>query len=217
MEDFDLDLSDGSWDHFISKHEIESRSNSSIPFARQPTDMGPIPVLYTFKKSDVDVRPFEAAASNTSWKLNPRQLGLIPSQRWSDVQEINFPDLITTFFHRKNSSSSRFIHKLYNALRISEAYPHYKNIVGICWVNDDVFLINKIIFARLLGIKAIDGSLFNQQGNFPSHGFIELEANQARKIFPDIDLSVERLIKHHNRGFYRKCKEDDIIGCKWKQ
>jgi hypothetical protein len=40
------------------------------------------------------------------------------------------------------------------------------------------------IFAKLLDVKIIDGSLFHHQGNFSSHGFIE------NGILSNMDLAI---------------------------
>jgi hypothetical protein len=50
------------------------------------------------------------------------------------------------------------------------------------WVTDCVFLVQKVIFAQLLGVRTIDGSFFHQEGNFPSHGFVELAFPEAQEI-----------------------------------
>jgi hypothetical protein len=58
----------------------------------------------------------------------------------------------------------------------------------------------------LLGIEAINGSLFNKQGNCPSHGFVEIGGVDARKLIgPDVFVGVDfdnvRLIAHQSGGF----------------
>ena len=80
--------------------------------------------------------------------------------------------------------------------------------------------IDKRIFARLLGIKTIDGSLFHQQGNFPSHGFVELnEKEAAAEVSPEhlegVDYETVRLLVHNPGIFTRDCTEEDIERCKW--
>ena len=68
---------------------------------------------------------------------------------------------------------------------------------------------------KLLMIKAVEGSLFNKQGNFPSHGFDEVEPEVARSMFPDFDFSLERLLIHRHDHFVRGCSEEDVVLCKW--
>jgi hypothetical protein len=63
---------------------------------------------------------------------------------------------------------SRFLHKLVNALKITELDRSNFSLVGVAWVNDNVIKVDKVKFARFLGIKSVDGSLFHKQGNSPS-------------------------------------------------
>ena len=67
---------------------------------------------------------------------------------------------------------------LFNALKISEAFPEYQNYVGVEWLTAKIFKVNKFQFARLLAIGTIDGSLFHKQGNFTTHGFIQVSHQQ---------------------------------------
>jgi hypothetical protein len=80
--------------------------------------------------------------------------------------------------------------------------------------------IDKRAFARLLAIKTVDGSLFHQQGNFPSHGFCELSEKTGLKFVPrevleGVDFDNVRLLVHQDRVFKRGCTEADIERCKW--
>lgn len=126
--------------------------------------------------------------ANRSVTLNPQQLGFIPSFFWPP-KDIPFVDLVYDFFQRKNNVNCRFLHKLYNALRMSTVSPVYAEIAGVTWVTPAVIKVNKGQFARLLGIKSIDGSLFHQQGNFTTHGFVELNREQAEVYCPHLDLA----------------------------
>jgi hypothetical protein len=72
----------------------------------------------------------------------------------------------------------------------------------------------------LLGIGAIDGGLFHRQGNFPSHGFTELnpsEFEQLRAVadLTDVDHDRIRLLVHRGGGFARTSNEDAVTSCKW--
>jgi hypothetical protein len=80
--------------------------------------------------------------------------------------------------------------------------------------------VDKCIFAQLLGIKNVDGSLFYQQGNFPSHGFIEIGYSEALRTVAEADLEgVDyervRLLVHHSRIFVRDATEEDLTRCNW--
>jgi hypothetical protein len=162
---------------------------------------------------------FTAICCDHSIKLNPRQLGFIPSHFWQ-AREISFGDLVADFFQRKNNSNSRFSHKLYNALKISESNPFFASLVGIEWVSERILKVDKMAFARLLGIKTIDGSLFHQQGNFPSHGFVELTKEEVSDMVPQgvletVDYDAVRLLTHQPGVFTRHSTELAIDTCKW--
>jgi hypothetical protein len=128
--------------------------------------------------------------------------------------------LVKDFFQRKNHANSRFSHKLYNALKITLDDPFYVEFIGIEWVTDVVLKIDKRIFARLLAIKTVDGSLFHQQGNFPSHGFVELSEQTGleyvpKEVLDGVDFDNVRLLVHQEGVFRRNCTEADIERCKW--
>jgi hypothetical protein len=151
--------------------------------------------------------------------FNPHHLGFIPGIAWTD-SEVRFGDLVTNFFQRKNNANSRFSHKLYNALRITRADPFYFHYIGVAWISTDVLKVDKRIFAQLLGIKSVDGSLFHQQGNFPSHGFVEIGQGEAAQSVSEADLEgVDyervRLLVHQPHIFVRDATEDDLARCNW--
>jgi hypothetical protein len=68
------------------------------------------------------------------------------------------------------------------------------------------------VFARLLDVKAIDGSFFHKQGNFPLHGFVELGEPEARGIcsLEGVDFDNVRLLMHAEGVFVATCTSDDI-------
>lgn len=98
--------------------------------------------------------------------------------------------------------------------------PFYIEFLGVEWLTDKILKVDKKVFARLLGIRTIDGSLFHQQGNFPSHGFFELSSQNASLYLSESDLEgVDfdniRLLIHQPRIFVRGCRESDIEHCRW--
>ncbi|OHT10079.1 hypothetical protein TRFO_20815 [Tritrichomonas foetus] len=190
--------------HF--KDQVKTEEGTERKDNSQKADFLNIPTVERFESAIVDKALF----------LNPKKINFIPASYWSD-KEITFGDVVSDFFQRKNNSHCRFIHKLYNAVKLTEYDSKFIPFVGIQWVNEYVLRINRAVFAKLLGIKAIEGSLFHQQGNFPSHGFVELEPADVRKMFPDFDFSIDRLLMHHDRIFVRGCNEEEVIFCKWKQ
>jgi hypothetical protein len=153
--------------------------------------------------------------------FNPHRLGFIPRDLWIDA-EVKFGDLVTDFFQRKNNALSRFPHKLYNALKITASDPFYFDFLGVAWISETVLKVDKRVFAQLLGIKTVDGSLFHQQGNFPSHGFAELTPGEAERLvekgeLEGVDFDIIRLLVHHSRVFVRDASCEAIENCKWSR
>jgi hypothetical protein len=133
---------------------------------------------------------------------------------------LTFGDLVRDFFRRKCSAQTRFLHKLFNAIRISEVDCSYFSLVGVQWANDRVIKVDKHRFARLLGIKAIDGSLFHRQGNFPSHGFTEVAPTEAGRllgpeVLADVDFDSVRLLVHSQGAFEKGCGPEVERLCAW--
>ena len=157
---------------------------------------------------------FNDAIADQNLKLNPVKLGFIPTSFWHD-REMTFGQMRADFFRSKNNSNCRFPHKLYDALILSELRPEFVELVGCQWVDDKTIKINRENFARLLGIKSVEGSLFHKQGNFPSHGFVEVDPQVVRARFPDFDFGKDRLLTHKDGVFVKGCTEDDITRCRW--
>ena len=178
----------------------------------QPIPQSVISVL--LERREPDLTDFNRAMNDPTLTVNPRKMGFIPERTFPD-REVPFRTIVQDFFQRKNHSSCRFIHKLYNAQRLVECDPKFVSIVGVSWVTDKILKINREVFARLLMVKAVEGSLFNKQGNFPSHGFCEVEPEVARSMFPDFDFSLERLLVHRDGIFVRGCTENTVTLCKW--
>ncbi|OHT13031.1 hypothetical protein TRFO_03443 [Tritrichomonas foetus] len=154
---------------------------------------------------------------NTNATLNPVKLGFIPAHFWPN-KDFSFADLVFDFFQRKNNTNCRFLHKLYNALKISSVSSTYAELTGVQWITPNVIKVSKGQFSRLLGIKSIDGSLFHQQGNFPTHGFIELNREQCQTFCPmadldHIDFDEVRILIHQPGIFVANCNELQVRAC----
>lgn len=163
---------------------------------------------------------FEELVLDPSITISPLRLGFIPSSTWSS-DSIAFGTLVSSFFRRRNSTTSKFPFKLYNALKITELLPEFYPHIGIRWIDNEIIWVDREKFARLIGVKTVEGGLFHQQGNFPSHGFVELSFEESERVsakygLGPINLSVMRLVRHVNGDFRRGCKESDIDKCKWK-
>ena len=155
---------------------------------------------------------YKSALQSKTLTFSPIALGFLPTSYWS-IHDVSFNELVTKFFQRKNTSNCRFPHKLFNALRIVQNDPKLYNLFGVKWVTKYIFLVDKLIFGRLLGLNSIDGGLFHSQGNFPSHGFIEV-FDQIQTDIP-VDHDRIRILKHKNGLFSQASPEEDITNCKW--
>jgi hypothetical protein len=167
----------------------------------------------------IEQMSFNEICSEPSLRLNPKQLGFIPVSEWSS-DPTTFGQLVSVFFRKRNSPFCKFPYKLYNALKLSEAYPELRSHLGIEWVTDHVFRVHRVNFARILGVRTIEGGLFHQQGNFPSHGFVELgfaESDQLSREygFGKCDLCVVRFVRHAQGLFARFSTEANLQHCKW--
>jgi hypothetical protein len=189
-----------------------------IQFHTEHTRQHSLPAMPVAPAANSDAE-FAQVCNDRNIKFNPRQMGFIPRNFWLN-QDFTFGELVSDFFQRKNNSNSRFSHKLYNALKIANEDPFYVEFLGVEWVSERILKIDKRVFARLLGIQTVDGSLFHQQGNFPSHGFVELSEREARAGLSDaemeaVDYENVRLLTHQPGIFTRDCTEEDIARCKW--
>jgi hypothetical protein len=164
---------------------------------------------------------FAQVCSDTAISFNPRRLEFVPAEVWMD-EDVTFGDLVKHFFQKRASANNRFVHKLYNALQIAADDPFYTEYVGVEWVNDVVIRVEKTIFARLLGVRLIDATFYNQQGSFPAHGFVELSVMNAREFVAEgdwaaldgVDYDEVRLLMHRPGVFVRNCGEEALRGVK---
>lgn len=156
-----------------------------------------------------------------NFPINPKGLGFFPSNFWQQ-ERTTLGNVITQFFRKKNHANARFLYKLYNALKITENYPHLTRHIGVSWFDDNIIRVEKLAFAELLDLKTADNSLFHQQGNFPSHGFIELNKGEMRQNYPDaciddINFDSVRLLIHQGGIFVRGVTEENLNRCKWSR
>jgi hypothetical protein len=162
---------------------------------------------------------FDAICADSSITFNPHKLGFIPLDAWED-RDFTFGELVRSHFRKKCSLTTRFFHKLFNALKIVESDSFYSVFLGIEWASHSILKVDKKSFARLLGIKTIDGSLFHCQGNFPSHGFREIGVWEAKgKVSEEnllnVDFDCVRLLVHATGLFVRGANSDVVEHCKW--
>ena len=179
-----------------------------------------VSVLIFSLSSQVVKRKFDEICTDPNITFNPQTINLIPYSLWKS-ENITFGYLVSFHFRKRNSSNSKFPIKLFNALKITEHCPDLFPHIGVKWITDDVIWVDREAFACLIGVKTVEGGLFHQQGNFPSHGFVELSYEESQMLANSlnlgrIDLSVMRLVRHRTGLFRRGCTELDILRCQWK-
>jgi hypothetical protein len=162
---------------------------------------------------------FERLMGDGRVRMNPRLLGFIPTSIWPDL-DVTFGAIVKSFFQKRNVGSGRFSHKLFNALRIASVYPNLRRFLGVEWITDKVLRVDKRAFARLISVRIVDGSLFHKQGNFPSHGFVEVGRAQCWRLVPmerlsKVDFDAIRLFVHSEGMFTSESTDTDVENCKW--
>jgi hypothetical protein len=155
-----------------------------------------------------------------SFLVNPIDLGFIPRDAWQ-IQPIPFAGIIPSFFQRRNKIPFTFPCKLVTALLITEHIPQSFAVVGVRWLGCDVIMVDGPVFARLLNVKAVEAGLFHQQGNFPSHGFVELPFEDCQGMandagFRQFDKSKIRFFRHSSGEFRRGLEHFDLEKLKWR-
>jgi hypothetical protein len=213
--------------HPIAKHKLNSEPprkqvfpmiHTAYPHLAPIPRPSPVAVPLAYLQS-ADPPPFQVACQDASLTIDPHALGLIPRDTWPKGA-LPLGVIVAMFFQKRNSKHWNFPSKLYNALLITAECPYLYRYVGIRWVTDEVIIVEKFVFARLLGVRSVDGSLFHQQGNFPSHGFIELSFQEAQEIaaangIGSVDSHSMRFFRHGSGAFRRNCPEDVIRRLEW--
>lgn len=166
-----------------------------------------------------DDSAFTEIFDDEQYRFNPVELNFVPRKYFQD-RTYSFGEIISGFFQKKNSSNSRFSHKLFNSIKLGEYDEKFVQFVGVKWLNRAVLRVEKRVFARLIGVKSVDGSLFHQQGNFTSHGFIEISEGEVPSLCPDIDLTgVDfdnvRLLYHHDGLFHAASTGEEVEAIRW--
>jgi hypothetical protein len=159
-----------------------------------------------------------AALRDQKFMINPAKLGFLPRDFWNDA-DVQFDVVVKSFFRRRNMRQFRFPYKLFNALLISETFPNAYDYVGVKWLTDDVFLVRPKIFGELLNLKSVEGALFHQQGNFPSHGFVMIPPAPApaigEQLIEELDFDLVKLTSHPDGAFRRDRQDIDVDKLSW--
>ena len=101
-------------------------------------------------------------------------------------------------------------------------FPNIIPIIGVEWISDYILLVHKNEFARLLGVRTIEGCLFHKQGNFSAYGFVSPSPEEAIEVmgeeaYKHFDYVSGKLLVHKDRLFHKNCTEKEIENCKWEK
>ena len=165
--------------------------------------------------------PIISLNSLSNIHINPFRLGFLPTEI-ADDKMISLSELMKTHFQTRSTKKIRFEHKLWNALCITKSNPIMFNVVGVMWITNTIMKVHRTVFANLLGITKPTAALFNIQGSFPSHGFVEVDINEARsQVDPfqlvDVDGIQIRLFKHEHLQFTSSSGIECLLNCRWKE
>ena len=125
----------------------------------------------------LSAQSFNMAMSNRSLLFQPMALSFEPYEYWLfQERTLSFNDLVCKFFRHNKTNFTKFMYKLYDMLRITTVFPSLRHAVGVYFINNVAISVDKYAMINMLALnpKNVDGSLFHKQGNFPTHGFIEV-------------------------------------------
>lgn len=148
--------------------------------------------------------------------VNPFIYGFLPPER-AENRDMTISEIIQKHFQVRSTKKIRFEHKLWNALCITKKHPNLFSVFGIIWISNTILKVHRTIFANLLGITRPTAALFNIQGSFPSHGFIEIEPSKLKDLnINEIDGVHIRLLTHSSGLFTADSGIDTLVNCRWK-
>lgn len=155
--------------------------------------------------------------------INPVSIGLVPYEIWEN-RDYTFQEMLESHFRRRSSKFVKFAQKLFNALAITKAFPDLFDVVGVMWINDSLFKVDKNALGFILGIKKPNASFFNPHGAFKTHGFREI---QKHVLEPKYGIPYEsikgkartniRVFEHKTKAFSRDMYANSVTKCKWKR
>lgn len=170
------------------------------------------------ESTEPKAKPELASRIDMTSLVDVKTTGLVPTRFWEKYSSSTIPlsTIIKEFFNRRTSNDTKFIYKLYNALKITSHYPQYEDLIGVYWVSNDVFVVKRHEFAVLNAIKIEKGALFHQHGNFTTHGFQQIDYSQLMTEFGGDFLSVfdeknDVFCRHKDLAFTIKTTGEQIL------
>ncbi|OHT02325.1 hypothetical protein TRFO_07143 [Tritrichomonas foetus] len=130
--------------------------------------------------------------------------------------------IITEFFRKKAGRKLTFQFKLFNALSLTLFYPDLYPYFGVQWISPNIFKVNKQIWSNVVSVKAVNGSLFNRQGAFPTHGFEQLKLEEIKEnVIPGslegVDDDNVRIFRHKGKLFHIQSSINDLLNCSYQE
>lgn len=154
--------------------------------------------------------------------INPIELNFLPKELWL-TQKVTIRSVFQNFFKARSTKNLRFEHKLWNALALSKRYPELIPFLGVFWVSKNLIKVNRDIFGALINVSKPAAALFNNQGSFLTHGFLEITKEKALRkgispeLVEDVDESVVRLFKHSTGMLTADSNKADVSACRWNK
>lgn len=152
--------------------------------------------------------------------FSPVNIGLMPSNFWElHHREISIREFISLSLQNRRTKNTRFEYRIYNILRLTLLNPDLVNVLGASWVNDEVFFVMKEAIADILNIsRCANGALFNRQGNFPCHGFIECVLHEGKYIpaYTKRQRTNPKVIFFMHKNFSPLMKDGDFDSIRYK-
>jgi hypothetical protein len=139
------------------------------------------------------------------------------------AQRPHFPLLSGgALFHNLDASDGwlsilRFEHKLWNALALTTRDPRLYMFIGVKWVTPMVLKVNRDVFGRFINVTRPAAALYNNQGSFMTHGFVEVPLKNVTTISAedafDVDESIVRLFRHGTDSFTMRSDREHVMTC----
>ena len=198
------------------------------PPKKQNTQSQPPPEPLSQEKSNVPEKPILIPVLKTlHGVIDESELltcdvhanNFVPKEYWSrQKHHWLVRDLVTVYFRSRTSKFARFPFKLANALKITTWRPELFRVIGVKWVSPTVIMVNKTIFARLLGVKKATTAIFSSQGTFPTHNFVEIPIpymSQVTTTDSNYTPGDCKFFTRLDRKFTTTSTEQDMEACRY--
>lgn len=190
-----------------------------------------IPVLTTVKSRRNSLCPVvlksfvisnQKKSCEDDFMVDPKKLKLLPREIWGSKPPARLFSELSTSFFRRNGRNIRFNFKLHNLLMITKECPQRYPVVGVLFIGPEYILVNGEVLAKVLGVKtdSYRAALFHQQGNFKTHGFVELFPQNIDRnlLFPqyrDININAENESIFTHEYYNINSNQEDVESMRW--